>query len=145
MKTARFEHETLIEIDDTLGGFRKLAIVTEAGDGYIDLIEEDATAFPTYQALSPMVIGNVLSWGLELLDQDAGQARAFSALQGGLIAAGIDSLTYNRALFWAYRTRAFGFAEALRAGREATDQVQQSRSQMDRLTRRGRSAHLRLV
>lgn len=74
-----FDPETLIEIDDITGGFRKLAIVTEAGDGYIDLIDEDATAFPTYQALSPTTVGNSLSWGLELIDQDAGQARAFRA------------------------------------------------------------------
>lgn len=145
MKTAHFEPDTLIEIDDTLGGFRKLAIVTGSGDGYIDLIDEDAPAFPTYEALSPVAIGNSLSWGLELIDQDADQAREFIALQPRLMAAGIDSLTYNRALFWAYQTRAFGFAETLQAGREATDQVQQSRLQMDRLIRRGRAAHLRLV
>ncbi|WP_062791460.1 hypothetical protein [Aquitalea pelogenes] len=145
MKTAHFEPDTLIEIDDTLGGFRKLAIVTGSGDGYIDLIDEDAPAFPTYEALSPVAIGNSLSWGLELIDQDAEQAREFIALQRHLMAAGIDSLTYNRALFWAYQTRALGFAEALRAGREATDRVQQSRLQMDRLIRRGRAAHLRLV
>lgn len=145
MKTARFEPETLIEIDDVIGGFRKLVIVTESGEAYIDLIDEDATAFPTYEALRPQTVGNSLSWGLELIDQDAGQARAFNVLQTRLLAAGIDSLTYVRALHWAYLVRAFGFAEALRAGRAATDQVRRSRMQMDQIVRRGRAAHLRLV
>ncbi|WP_367126936.1 hypothetical protein [Ralstonia sp. CP] len=145
MKTAHFEPDTLIEIDDTLGGFRKLAIVTGSGDGYIDLIDEDAPAFPAYKALSPMTVGNSLSWGLELIDQDEHQARAFIALQGRLMAAGIDSLTYTRALYWAYQRRAFGFAEALAAGQAATDQVRQSRQVLDQLVNRGRRAHLRLV
>ena len=145
MQTIRFEPDTLIEIDDTMRGFRKLAIVCESGEGCIDLIEEDATAFPTYEALRPLTVGNSLSWGLELIDQDPGQARAFIALQGRLMAAGIDSLTYARALYWAYQTRTFGFAEVLAAGRAATDQVRQSRQFLDQLAKRGRAAHLRLV
>lgn len=145
MQTIRFEPDTLIEIDDTMHGFRKLAIVCESGEGFIDLIEEDATAFPTYAALHPQTVGNSLSWGLELIDQDPGQARAFIALQGQLMAAGIDSLTYSRALYWAYQTRTLGFAQVLAAGRAATDRVRQSRQFLDQLAKRGRSAHLRLV
>lgn len=145
MKTAHFEPETLIEIDDTIGGFRKLAIVDDSTRAYFDLVEDAATAFPTYEALRPVAVGNALSWGFELIDQDAASAQAFIRLQDCLLATGVDSLTYSRALFWAYQVRTFGVAEALRAGREATNQVRQSRLLMDRLTRRAGAAHLRLV
>lgn len=145
MEIVRFEPETLIEIDDTMLGFRKLAIVAESSSSFIDLIEDDASTFPIYAALHPQAIGNALSWGLELLDQDADQSRAFGALHSQILAAGVDSLTRNRALFWAYQVRSFGVAEALTAGRSATDQVRQSRRLLDQLAKRGRAAHLRLV
>lgn len=145
MRAARFEPETLIELDDSMQGFRKLAIVAESGEAYVDLIEDDATLFPTYQALRPVTVGNSLSWAFEILDQRPNEARAFAELQRRLLDAGLDSLTYNRALHWAYQARAYGFPQALRAGREATDQVRQSRMQMDQIVRRGRAAHLRLV
>jgi len=145
MRAARFEPETLIELDDAMQGFRKLAIVAESGEAYVDLIEDDATPFPTYQALRPVTVGNSLSWAFEILDQRPNEARAFAELQRRLLDAGLDSLTYNRALHWAYQARAYGFTQALRAGREATDQVRQSRMQMDQIVRRGRAAHLRLV
>lgn len=144
MEIGRFEPETLIELDD-LRGFRKLAIVAGAGDAYIDLIDEDAPSWPLYQALNPVPIGNSLSWGLMILDQRPIDAGAFNALHRQLAAAGLDSLTFNRALYWAYQEHTYGYAEALQAGRAATDQVYQSRRSLNHLAKRGRSAHLRLV
>lgn len=144
MNRVTFEPESLIELDD-LQGFRKLAIVAGAGDSYIDLIDEDAPTWPLYQVLNPVTIGNSLSWGLMILDQCPINAGAFNALHRRLLAAGLDSLTFNRALYWAYQEHAYGYAEALQAGRAATNQVHQSRQSLDHLTRRGRFTHLRLV
>lgn len=144
MKIGRFEPETLIELDD-LRGFRKLAFVAGAGDAYIDLIDDEAPAWPLYQVLNPVTIGNSLSWGLMILDQRPIDAGAFNALHRQLGAAGLDSLTFNRALYWAYQEHVYGYAEALQAGRAATDQVRQSRQSLDHLVKQGRSAHLRLV
>lgn len=144
MRLLAFEPESLIELDD-LQGFRKLAIVAGAGDSYIDLIDEGAPTWPLYQALSPVPIGNSLSWGLMILDQRPIDARAFNALHRQLGAAGLDSLTFNRALYWAYQEHTYGYAEAFLAGKRATHQVQQSRRSFDRLTQRGRAAHLHIV
>lgn len=145
MRIAHFEPETLIEIDDSMLGFRKLAIVAHSGAAYFDLLEDDALAFPVYEVLRPVAVGNSLSWALEILDQRPDASPAFAELQRRLLVAGLDSLTYNRALHWAYQAHDYGFAAALRAGHAATDQVRQSRRQMDRIIRRGRAAHLRLV
>lgn len=144
MRLLAFEPESLIELDD-LQGFRKLAIVAGAGDSYIDLIDEGAPTWPLYQALSPVTIGNSLSWGLMILDQRPIDAEAFNALHRQLGAAGLDSLTFNRALYWAYQEHTYGYAEAFLAGKRATHQVQQSRRSFDRLTQRGRAAHLHIV
>lgn len=144
MKIATFEPESLIELDD-MQGFRKLAIVTGAGDAYVDLIDDDAPAWPLYLALHPVAIGNSLSWSMLTLDQRPIEASPFNALHRRLCAAGLDSLTFNRALYWAFQNRCYGYAEALRAGRAATDQVRQSRQSLDRLAWRGRTAHLRVV
>jgi hypothetical protein len=144
MNIATFEPESLIELDD-LQGFRKLAFVAGSGDAYVDLIDDDAPTWPLYLALHPVTIGNSLSWGLMILDQRPIDAGAFNALHRRLLAAGLDSLTFNRALYWAYQEHIYGYAEALQAGRAATDQVHQSRQSLDCLAKRGRSAHLRLV
>lgn len=144
MNRATFEPESLIELGD-LQGFRKLALVTGAGDSYVDLIDEDAPAWPLYQALNPMPIGNSLLWSLMLMDQRPDEVGAFQCLHSNLLAAGLDSLTFNRALYWAYQEHTYGYAEAFLAGKRATHQVQQSRRSFDRLTQRGRAAHLHLV
>lgn len=60
-------------------------------------------------------------------------------------AAGLDSLTSNRALYWAYQEHTYGYAEAFLVGKRATHQVQRSRQSFDCLTQRGRAAHLQVV
>lgn len=144
MDIGHFEPEILIELDD-LQGFRKLAFVAGTGDAYVDLIDDEAPVWPLYLALHPASIGNSLGWSMMILDQRPIEASPFNALHRRLCAAGLDSLTFNRALYWAFQNRCYGYAEALRAGRAATDQVRQSRQSLDRLARRGRAAHLRVV
>lgn len=144
MDIGHFEPESLIELDD-LQGFRKLAFVAGDGKTYVDLIDDEAPAWPLYLALHPASIGNSLGWSLMILDQRPIEAVPFNALHRRLCAAGLDSLTFNRALYWAFHNRCYSYAEALRAGRASTDQVRQSRQSLDRLTRRGRAAHLRVV
>lgn len=130
MRTATFEPETIIEITDTMRGFRKLAIVVGAGDAYVDLIDDD-TAFPTYAALNPAPAGDPLSWSFALTDTAPEAAGAFNELMDALLTAKLDTLTYYRALKWAYDTRNFDAAEAIKAGRAATAQVRESREFMD--------------
>lgn len=144
MNIATFEPESLIELDD-LQGFRKLAFVAGSGDAYVDLIDDDAPAWPLYLALHAVSVGNSLGWSMMILDQSPVDAGPFNALHRRLCAAGLDSLTFNRALYWAFQNRCYGYAEALREGRAATDQVRQSRQLLDRLARCGRAAHLRVV
>lgn len=145
MDIAKFAPDVLIEIDDSLQGFRKLGVVTESGQAYIDLAESDATPFPSYQALNPIAIGDPLGWAFEIMDQRPAEFGAYSALQKKLLLAGVDSLTYYRALYWARQVGEYDFTKCLQAGQSATEQVRQSRQQMDNILKRGRAAHLRLV
>lgn len=145
MKLAQFAPDTLIEIDDTIGGFRKLGIVTESGQAYFDLIESDATPFPIYQTLNPVGIAEPLRWAFEIMDQRPAEFEAYSALQKSLLATGVDSLTYYRSLYWACKAGEYDFTKCLLAGQAATSQVKQSRQQLDGILYRGRASHLRLV
>jgi hypothetical protein len=145
MDIAKFAPDVLIEIDDALQGFRKLGVVTESGQAYIDLAESDATPFPIYQALSPIAVGDPLGWAFEIMDRRPAEFGAYSALQKSLLAAGVDSLTYYRALYWACQAGEYDSTKCLQAGQSATEQVRQSRQQMDNILKRGRTTHLTLV
>ncbi len=130
MSTTTFEPETIIEINDTMRGFRKLAIVVGAGNAYVDLLDDD-TPFPTYTALNPAPAGDPLSWSFALADKGPEAAGAFNELMEALLGERLDSLTYYRALKWAFDHHEFDAGKAIQAGREATAKVRESRDYMD--------------
>lgn len=133
MKIKSFEPNTYIEISDTMKGFRKLALVTPGGDMYYDLANNEASPFPIYEALNPQAAGNALSWGAELATTKPQSYQLFVGLHKHLLIAEIDSITLNRALYWAYKNDSYDYSRALAAGKAATDEVLQSRAMMDGL------------
>lgn len=140
LKLMQFEPGTYIEISDTMGGFRKLGLVTEGGDMYLDDTGPTATPFPIYEALKPVALGNPVSWGLEVLDAHPADHPRFAQLHAQLNASGVDTLTLGRALYWAYTTHTYDYARSLAAGRAATQQVAESRAAMDQLLAKAAAA-----
>ena len=134
MSTTTFEPETIIEINDTMRGFRKLAIVVGAGNAYVDLLDDD-TPFPDKPLppafLAPAPSGDPLSWSFALADKGPEAAGAFNELMESLLGERLDSLTYYRALKWAFDHHEFDAGKAIQAGREATAKVRESRDYMD--------------
>ena len=128
-----FEPGVYIELADTFTETRKIARVANNGTAYYDLDAPDATAFPIYETLNPVEVGNILGWGLHLADQRPNEHAAFKALVDKLIGAGTDVLTYTRAAHWAFVHHSYDFAMALEAGKKATEIVQRGRSNMDKI------------
>ncbi|MBY0365167.1 MAG: hypothetical protein K2X12_02910 [Burkholderiaceae bacterium] len=140
LKLKTFEPGTFIEINDVMKGFRKLGRVTESGSMYFDDGSKTATPFPIYEALDPVAVGNTLSWGLELADQNPAQHREYVELQERLVNTGLDTFTVARVLYWAYRNRVFDYARALVGGKAATAEVSDSRVMMDRIITKAATA-----
>lgn len=140
LNLVKFEPGTFIEISDTMKGFRKLAVVTEGGDMYFDAADETATPFPIYEALEPRNVGNSLSWGLELADKNPAEHKQFGDLHSRLVESGADTLTVNRALYWAVQNHVYDYSRALAAGKAASGEVAASRAMMDNIIARGANA-----
>lgn len=130
-KIQNFQPGVYIELDDVFTGTRKIARVTETGQSYDDLDEKDATPFPIYEALKPVEVGNILGWGLHLVDHHPDEHPKFRALVDQLIHSGVDVLTYNRAAHWAFIAHNYDYATALAEGKKATALIHAARIQMD--------------
>lgn len=130
-KIMAFEPGIYIEIDDVFTGVRKMARVTETGTSYEDLDDAGSTPFPIYEVLKPVEVGNILGWGLHLVDQRPDDYVPFKVLVDRLIHSGTDTLTYNRAAHWAFSHHQYNFETALAEGKNATEVVRTGRMQMD--------------
>ena len=91
MQFAVFPPEAIIEITDTMRGFRKLGVVAPSGLAYYDLLGDPSgdTAFPIYEAMQPQDVGDPTSWVFELVDTDPHAAQQFQELNGRLLDADI--------------------------------------------------------
>ena len=127
----QFEPGVYIELNDTFSGTRKLARVTDTGKSYEDLDDAMTTPFPIYEEHTPVEVGNILGWGLYLVDSKPQDHARFKALVDKLIHSGEDVLTYNRAAYWAFRNANYDFDTAISAGRAATEVVLNGRAAMD--------------
>ena len=128
-----FEPGTFIEINDTMTGTRKLALVAHGGTSYVDLDVADATPLPIWEALDPKEAGNMLSWGLFFVDQEPSLYSQFSALCKQLMACGEGYITYNRAAYWAFQNKVFDFDQAMSEARRQTQRVEAGRQALDAL------------
>jgi len=128
-----FEPGVFIELDDVISGVRKLARVTTTGRSYEDLDDADSTPFPIYQQLAPVEVGNILGWGLYLVDQYPDEQPAFKSLVDKLIASGHGSLVYNRAAHWAFHNHSYDYDLALHTSLTATSAIRNGRARMDRI------------
>ena len=126
-----FEPGVYIKIDDVFTGYRKMARVTDTGTSYYDLDDEDATPFPIYATLKPVEIGNILGWGLHVVDNFPERTDEFRSLVDRLINSGEDVLTYNRAIHWAFENKIFDYDKALAVGRLETANLKAGRARMD--------------
>lgn len=128
-----FEPGVYIKIDDVFTGTRKLARVSETGASYFDLDEDDSTSFPIYKVLQPVEVGNILCWGLSMVDKTPDKVDAFRELVDRLMDTGVDVLTYNRAAHWAFETQVLDFDQALAAGQAETSAIRAGRKNMDQI------------
>ncbi|RZI60579.1 MAG: hypothetical protein EOP14_00445 [Pseudomonas sp.] len=126
-----FEPGVFIRLNDVMTGIRKLARVTDSGQAYIDLDSDDCTPLPIYTTLQPEEAGNILGWGLYLVDHHPEHHPAWRDLCDRLVNSGEGVLTYNRAAHWAFVNRTFHFDEALAAGREESAAVAAGRKALD--------------
>lgn len=126
-----FDPGVFIRIDDVMTGTRKLARVTETGRAYIDLDTEDCTPLPIYATLNPEEAGNILGWGLYLVDNKPELHPAWKALCERLVNSGEGVLTYNRAAHWAFQHLNFDFDQAMTAARAETAAVTGGRKALD--------------
>jgi hypothetical protein len=129
----KFDPDVFIEIDDVMTGVRKLGKVLPDGISYVDLVGEGEAVFPIHAELKPEEVGNILGWGLYMVDQKPEQYHEWEALVTKMINSGLDSLTYNRGLLWAFRAENFDFAQAYKAGVDATAIVENGRKAMDKM------------
>ena len=136
LKTMRFMPEVYIEIDDVATGERKMARVAENGTTYLDLADDDATPFPIWEHLKPEEVGNILGWGLWLVDHHREDYPSWTGLVDRLIHSGQDVLTYNRAAHWAFKNRNYDYAKAIAAGVQATERVRLGRKKLDGILQR---------
>lgn len=130
-----FEPGIFIRIDDVMTGIRKLARVTESGQSYVDLDSEDCTPLPIYATLQPEEAGNLLGWGLYLVDHKPELHPAWKALCERLIGSGEGVLTYNRAAHWAFTNLNFDYDQAMAAGRAETAKVASGRQMLDEMVK----------
>lgn len=134
--TTEFDPGVYIRIDDVMTGIRKLARVTESGRAYVDLDTDDCTPLPIYGTLQPEEVGNILGWGLYLVDHKPQFHQAWKTLCDRLINSGEGVLTYNRAAHWAFLNENFDFTQALAAGRAETAEVERGRKVLDEVAMR---------
>lgn len=130
-----FEPGVYIRIHDVMTGIRKLARVTEAGNSYIDLDTEDTTPLPIFETLQPEEAGNILGWGLYLVDTKPELHAGWKSLCERLINSGEGVLTYNRAAHWAFTHLNFDFDQAMAAGRAETATVASGRKALDEMAK----------
>jgi hypothetical protein len=128
---ASFEPGVYILINDVMTGIRKLARVTDTGQSYVDLDTDDCTPLPIYATLEPEEAGNMLGWGLHLVDQQSELLPAWQHLCQQLISSGEGVLTYNRAAHWAFVHRTFEFDRAMAAAKAETATVARGRRMLD--------------
>jgi hypothetical protein len=126
-----FEPGTFIRIDDVMTGIRKLARVTETGTAYIDLDTEDCTPLPIYATLEPEEVGNMLGWGLYLVDHKPELHPAWKALCERLIHSDQGVLTYTRAAHWAFVNLNFDYDAAMAAAQAETAAIAGGRKALD--------------
>lgn len=124
-RPVRFEPDVFIEIDDGTGG-RKMVRVLADGASYTEL--PDDISAPIYEDTRPEEVGNILGWGLYLVDQRPEQYSAWEDLVTKMIDSGLDPLTYNRGLLWAFREQNYSFGAAYEAGLAATARVRELRA-----------------
>jgi hypothetical protein len=126
-----FEPGVYIRINDVMTGIRKLARVTDNGRSYIDLDTDDCTPLPIYETLQPEEAGNILGWGLYLVDNKPELHPAWKDLCERLINSGEGVLTYNRAAHWAFLNLNFDFAQAMAVATAETATVAGGRKALD--------------
>ena len=126
-----FEPGVFIKINDVMTGVRKLARVSENGTAYIDLDTDDCTPLQIYATLDPVEAGNMLGWGLYLVDSEPQHSSAFRELCEKLINSGEGVISYNRAAYWAFTNKIFDFDQAMAAAKEETAKVAEGRAVMD--------------
>ena len=126
-----FEPGVYIRINDVMTGIRKLARVTDTGRSYIDLDTEDCTPLPIYETLQPEEAGNILGWGLYLVDNKPELHPAWKDLCERLFNSGEGVLTYNRAAHWAFVNLTFDFDQAMAAATAETATVAGGRKALD--------------
>ena len=126
-----FEPGVYIRLNDVMTGVRKLARVTESGNAYVDLDTEDCTPLPIYTTLQPEEAGNILGWGLYLVDNKPELHAPWKELCERLIGSGEGVLTYNRAAHWAFVNQNFDFDQAMAAARAETAIVAGGRKVLD--------------
>lgn len=121
-----FHAGSLITIQDAIIGARKLVRVTQTGHTYVDTDGEDAAPMPITSQLAPEAVGDMLSWGLYLVDQEPQHYTAFNALCKQLTASSEPPLFYNRAAYWAFANRDFDFDRSMQAARRETELINNS-------------------
>lgn len=126
-----FQPGQFIRVDDVMTGIRKLALVTEAGCAYLDLDTDDATPLPIYAALNPEEAGNMLEWGLRIIETKPEQHEKWVALCECLLNCGEGVLTYSRAAYWAFDHLNFNYESAIEAARKETAAIAQGRAVLD--------------
>ena len=126
-----FDPGVFITINDVMTGVRKLARVSENGTAYIDLDADDCTPLPIYATLDPVEAGNILGWGLYLVDSEPQHSIAFKELCEKLINSGEGVISYHRAAYWAFTNKNFSFDQAMAAAKEETAKVAEGRAVMD--------------
>nr|BDH38344.1 hypothetical protein AVHM3334_23095 [Acidovorax sp. SUPP3334] len=134
-----FEPGIYIRINDVMTGIRKLARVTDTGNSYIDLDTEDSTPLPIYATLQPEEAGNILGWGLYLVDNRPDLHPAWQALCQRLVSSGEGVLTYNRAAHWAFTHQKFDYDEAIAAAKAETDAIAKGRRALDDMAKKAGS------
>jgi hypothetical protein len=130
-----FEPGIYIRISDVMTGIRKLARVTDTGCTYVDLDTEDCTPLPIYATLQPEEAGNILGWGLHLVDRKPELYPAWKALCERLVNSGEGVLTYSRAAHWAFVNLNFDYDQAMAAGKAETATVANGRKTLDDMVR----------
>lgn len=126
-----FEPGVYIRINDVMTGIRKLARVTDTGRSYIDLDTDDCTPLPIYATLQPEEAGNILGWGLYLVDHKPELHPAWKYLCERLINSGEGMLIYNRAAHWAFTNLNFDYDQAMASAMAETAAVAGGRKTLD--------------
>ncbi len=126
---------TLICLNDVMTGIRKLARVSDTGNAYIDLDDEDCTPMPIYAVLRPEEVGNMLGWGLYLVDHKPELHPGWAALCEQLVNSGEGVLLYNRAAHWAFQNLVFDYDRAMDAAKAETAAVARGRKMLDDMAR----------